>query len=528
MESVFLGFDLSTQSLSVVALNSNLSIITEANVNFDSELDFATKGGVIHSENETVTSPILMWIKAIDLLFEKLKKDNFDFSSVKSISASGQQHGSVYWKKGVSTILENLSPEKDLSSQLNNAFSVLNSPVWMDSSTSAICEEIEKKMTAQKIANITGSRCFERFTISQIAKIIRQYPDSFEETERISLVSSFFVSLLCGFYAPIDPADGSGMNAMSLTEKTWDREILDFVSPNRDLSVLLGPIKEAYEPVGKISNYFQKRFGFNSNTLVITASGDNPCTLAGLKLDIGDISASLGTSDTLIGSMKSPIPSIIEGHIMCNCIDPDSFMGMICRKNGSLTREYIRNKYANKDWEEFSKKLEKGKAGNNGKIGFYFLETEIYPPIKGLHYFSADDTVMNENDWTDEEHVRAVVESQFILIALSCENIGFNITNKFLVTGGGAKNASVLKILADVFGVSVYLSDSYKSAAVGAAYRALHGLKCEENGKFIPFSEIVGSPTYGDQKIEPNSENHQIYVQLKERYRKLLKQITSV
>jgi len=84
-----------------------------------------------------------------------------------------------------------------------------------------------------------------------------------------------------------------------------------------------------------------------------------------------------------------------------------------------------------------------------------------------------------------------------------------------------------LKVLADVFGVSVYVSESYKSAAVGAAYRALHGKKCEEAGKYIPFSEIVGLPSYGEHKIEPNLSNHQIYLTLKERYRKLLKQISS-
>lgn len=93
----------------------------------------------------------------------------------------------------------------------------------------------------------------------------------------ILLVSSFTVSVLCGFYASIDPADGSGMNAMSLTQKTWvlsspfffliylylslkDREILDFVSPNRDLAPLLGPIQESYKPVGTISTYFQQRY----------------------------------------------------------------------------------------------------------------------------------------------------------------------------------------------------------------------------------------------------------------------------
>lgn len=157
---------------------------------------------------------------------------------------------------------------------------------------------------------------------------------------------------------------------------------------------------------------------------------------------------------------------------------------------------------------------------------------------------------------------------------MSCESIGFKITNSFLVTGGGAKNSSVLKVcvyyiflfsekltlykeifrpnlkvLADVFGVSVFISDSYKSAAVGAAYRALHGKKCAQagnlskrqvigtysshilhshfKGNFIPFSEVVGSPNYGEHKIEHSPSNHQTYKGLLERYRILLQQIST-
>ena len=50
-----------------------------------------------------------------------------------------QQHGSVYWKNCAKSALENLDSNLSLHEQLANQFSVTDSPIWMDSSTSAVC-----------------------------------------------------------------------------------------------------------------------------------------------------------------------------------------------------------------------------------------------------------------------------------------------------------------------------------------------------------------------------------------------------
>jgi xylulokinase len=81
------------------------------------------------------------------------------------------------------------------------------------------------------------------------------------------------------------------------------------------------------------------RYKFNPAALVIHWSGDNPCSLAGLALEKpGDIALSLGTSDTLFGVSKDPQPGV-DGHFFPNPVDPESYMCMLCYKNGSLTRQ---------------------------------------------------------------------------------------------------------------------------------------------------------------------------------------------
>ncbi len=59
----------------------------------------------------------------------------------------------------------------------------------------------------------------------------------------------------------------------------------------------------------------------------------------------------------MFGILSDPNPSADEGHIFCNPVEPEGFMALVCYKNGSLTRQYVRDKHANKSWEQFNQKL---------------------------------------------------------------------------------------------------------------------------------------------------------------------------
>lgn len=52
---------------------------------------YRTEGGVhIHDDQLTVTSPTIMWVKAMDLLLDRLKTKKLDFSKVAALSGTGQ------------------------------------------------------------------------------------------------------------------------------------------------------------------------------------------------------------------------------------------------------------------------------------------------------------------------------------------------------------------------------------------------------------------------------------------------------
>ena len=89
---LFLGLDLSTQQLKAILLSNDSSIVHESSVHFDRDLNrFETVNGAIRGPSSgEVTSPVEMWLEAIDLLFHRLKADQVDFGAISAISGAAQ------------------------------------------------------------------------------------------------------------------------------------------------------------------------------------------------------------------------------------------------------------------------------------------------------------------------------------------------------------------------------------------------------------------------------------------------------
>lgn len=511
--------------LKAVVVNEELQILHETQVQFDNDLpEFRTHSGVCRAgDNKTVTAPTLMWVKALDMLLDKLRVCGVDFSKVVALSGTAQQHGSVWWATGANKVLKNLSSESFLHQQLAGFFSINDSPVWMDSSTTLQCQQLEDTVGGpEKLAELTGSRAYERFTGAQIAKVAQNKTVAFNNTERISLVSSFLCSLFLGDYAPIDWSDGSGMNLFDIHKKDWSDVLLD--ACGQDLRMKLGEAVPSYSNLGSISPYFVERFGFEPSCAVIAFTGDNPASLAGMRLQPGDVAVSLGTSDTLFLWLEKP-HTLLEGHVLCNPVDKDAYMSLLCFKNGSLTRERVRNNCTDESWQLFNELLESTPRGNFGNLGLYYDAQEILPFVIGDHRFNKANEKLSRFA-SKEVEVRALVEGQSIAKRAHAEEAGFVIkpTTRILVTGGASANKSILQVLADVFNAPVYRLEIANTAMLGAAYQAKHGL-ADSKTKFSDLTATLPPPTL---VCSPFKDAPQIYDPMVVRYRKLIKEIVKV
>lgn len=522
---LFLGLDLSTQGLKASIIDEQLNLVYEQAINFDRDLPWYRTTGGAHqaADGVTVTAPPRMWVEAMDKLLERMMDDDAPLSSIAAISGSGQQHGSVWMNSNAGKALAELEPSQALNAQLRSCFAVEKSPIWMDSSTTEQCRILEAALGgAQTVAERTGSRAYERFTGNQIAKIHQHQREAYAATDRIALVSSFIASLLVGAYAPIDVSDGSGMNLENIRTGDWDPDALAATAPG--LAPKLGTPVPSHTVIGRIHAYYTERFGFSPTCAVVAFSGDNPNSLAGLRLEhTGDIAISLGTSDTVFGSLSEPQPSAEEGHIFVNPVQPDAFMAMIVYQNGSLTREMIRDQHADGSWETFRAMLQKTPPGNDGRIGFYIKDPEITPTIHktGTYRFGGDNTPAT---FAPEADIRAIYEGQFLSMRLHGGNIGI-VPRRILATGGASVDQGLIRVMSDVFGVAVYTAEKSDTASLGAAYRALHGWQCERAHHVVPFADTVAAAPDCTRIAEPDLEAHAIYEAMLPRYAALEAQV---
>lgn len=375
----------------------------------------------------------------------------------------------------------------------------------------------------------------------------------YEKTARISLVSSFLCSLFLGRIAPFDISDVCGMNLWDIEGGVWDEKLLSTTAEGEKggvegLKRRLGSVElEHGKHLGKISNWFVKRFGFNSGQsyfllarvisgannvsgcTITPFTGDNPSTILALPLRPLDVIISLGTSTTLLMSTPTYFPSP-SYHMFNHPTTKGLYMFMLCYCNGSLAREKVRDDI-NKafgassadPWEAFNKTalstppLGKKSASDPAKIGIYFPIPEIVPNVRAgsWRYEKSTDGTLTEvpagKGWDiPSDDARAILESQALSMRMRSlplltpdSNVNGNKEQprRVYVVGGASRNQAIAEVMGEVLGgvEGVYRLDVGSNAcALGAAYYATWALE-RKGGE--GFEDFVGARWKEEGKI---------------------------
>ena len=511
--ALYLGLDCSTQGLTAIVIEIEgdvRRVVFNSSLNFDRDFpEYGTIGGVRRGadDNEVFASP-LMWADALDRMMARLARAaEIEVGDIRAIAGSAQQHGSVYLNERAPATWRALDAMGPLAPQLKDTLSREFSPVWMDATTTAQCREIEEALGgAEATAALTGSPACERFTGPQIRKFLQEQWGAYANTASIHLVSSYLASLLAGAHAPVDPGDASGTNLMNLRENRWSQAALDATAPA--LGTRLPSIRNSWEIFGTLAPYWRNRYALRE-AAIVPWTGDNPSSLIGTGIiREGVLAVSLGTSDTAFTCATEPAAG--SSHVFRS--PSGDYMNLVCFRNGSLAREWIRQEYR-LDWNAVAAILHRD-PGNQGRVMLPWLETEITPRVTtaGLRRFGFDRDDVDAN-------VRGLIEGQMMAIANHAAPLSRVPIDRVIATGGAAVNHALLQVMANVFGVDVYRLDVENSAALGAALRAYHADRLA-SGEPVSWHTVVSGftdPKPG-HRVSPNPRHVATYAELRKEY----------
>ncbi len=451
---LFIGIDISTQSSKLLFINyETIETLFLDLVNYDKDLPhYNTENGTRKNAGFGVSeSNPDMWIEAIHILFDRLKKEMSDFlKDVKMISISGQQHGLV-------TITA--------SGELSRPYSKL----WNDFSTGEECEILTAIIgSPENMIKEVGNTQRTGYTAPKILHMVRNEPNYYKNTTTIFLVHNFINWFLTGGkktgISAWEPGDASGSALWNPITKNWSKNVINAISP--DLFGKLPPVKNSREAIGVIGDEFVDKYGFSKDCMIASGSGDNMMGAIGTgNYKEGVVTISLGTSGTAYTFMKEAYVDP-NGEIACFCDATGNYLSLLCISNLSNGYEAILKQYKITH-DKFEKIICETNPGNRGRILIPWYVGERTPdlPEAAPIYFG-----FGLNDYTKENLCRAVLEGHIMNLYEGFLKLPVKPV-EIRLTGGISKSEVWRYTIANVFNCDV-VPVLGEGAVLGAALHA--------------------------------------------------------
>lgn len=393
--------------------------------------------------------------------------------------------------------------------------------IWMDRRAVAQCETAARKISREAVFKITGLNLDPSHVAPKIRWLADHHPRLFGRTAHFLLPGSYVAFVLTGELG-VDYSNASSTLLMDVRTRSWSRQMCDvFEIPPR----LLPPIHPATHVIGSLRPEMAERLGLAAATQVVLGSGDEHAaclgagvTRPGLVCDIA------GTAEPVCASSRAALfddSGLVETH--CHA-DPDLWLLENPGFASGANYRWFRDQFSSL---EVMRAAQEGvdaytllnaaagtiPAGSDGLIMLPCLMGAMAPTWNAL----ARGTFMGFTLAHRREHFcRAILEaSAYALRDITDQMLRMGLPmQEIRAVGGGARSALWRQIKADVTGLSVAITETVETTALGAGILALAG-----SGLVGSLAEAVDLATHVVETREPDRETRTAYEDYYQLYR---------
>ncbi len=481
-----LGIDIGTSGCKCTLLNEKGKPVVTRSKELQPRI--SVDGTVEQDPNE--------WYQAaIDCLKEFRELDGIDLHRIEAVSATGQM-------QGITLIGKNGEPVRP---------SILWNDMRSESHASALNESFEEAFRR----NITFA-CAPSLTVSKIAWLKDQEPDSWRRTEKFILASNFITYKLTGrITTDTNNIIYTGLN--DTRNNGWSDELLDCCEVEREkVPELIG----CFDQVGAVTARAAEETGLKEGVTVIAGGGDGAAEgysvgLAGserLKIRLGtaaDIGMVIGLEE--VDRSQTVWPGQRD-------VLPDHLLISTYTKACAGSLKWVRDVFYSELPAESSTYSFMDREAEDVEIGASGLLYHPYLSGENAPYFDnslrAKFTGMNMGH-RRKHFVRAAYEGVSFSVRDVVESVSeFKNAKEYVFVGGGTKSGLWTSVLADVLGVNATIP-KYCDASYGVALMAGHAVKLFDSG------EVIREAMQEASQIGYREQNHLKYNEMYKKYKEL-------
>ncbi len=389
--------------------------------------------------------------------------------------------------------------------------------IWADNRAADVASELQKTENGMAIYQATGTPIHAMTPLAKLLWMRQHQSELIKQTHKFIGIKEYVLFQLTGQFL-VDHSIASATGLFDIHSFDWNAMSLQTagIAPTQ-----LATLVSIFHTVHCLPAQAQL-LGIGSDVPLVMGASDGCLANVGAGALVPDrLSVTIGTSGAVRTGIDKPWTDT-QMRTFCYVLTPDLYIAGGGMNNGGIVAEWIHKNFFPEiaSFEEVVQLAESVPAGAEGLLFLPYLLGERAPIFdayaKGVYF------------GIRIQHSRAhFVRATFEGIALAIYHTGKALLEQFpeletlYVSGGSAKSAFIVQLLADVYGKKTVVTETVESSGYGATLVGWKALDPSENWMAHTLQPDIL------QEANPDAIKHALYQQIFEKYVRLYRAIKS-